>query len=198
MQALREREDANCDAEDDRSLRPREPGAPGENPEERSRPDHTHQGEAAQAAFPLHESHHRKLPDRNPGGEDKPDHSDRRLAHMCGVLGERRQEFAHHGDAGADQDHVEDDEGDEDAIPGHIRVASGLTPPLAMARRRHELQHSHEHEERHCIEQEKEREGARVGRASYRAGDERTERETDVHRHSLLGEGCVTTFWRRQ
>ena len=198
VQALRQGEDTDGDAEDDRGLGAGEPGAPGEHPEKRTRPDDTHEGEAAQAAFPLHELHHRQLPDRNPGGEDKPDHADRRLAHVCGVLGERRQELAHHGDAGADQDHVEDDVGDEDAIPGHVRVASGLTPPLAMARRRHELQHSDEHEERHCVEQEEEGECARVSRASYRAGDERTERETDVHRHPLLGEGCVTTLWWRQ
>ena len=198
MQALREGEDTNGDAEDDRGLRAGEPGAPGEHPEERARPDSTHEGEAAQAAFALHELHDRELPDRNSGGEDKPDHADRRLAHVCGVLGKRRQELAHHGNAGADQDHIEDDVGDEDAIPCHIRVASGLTPRLAMARRRHELQHSHEHEERHRIEQEEERERARVRRPRYGAGNERTERETDVHRHPLLGEGCVTTFRRRQ
>ena len=198
VQALRQGEDTDGDAEDDRGLRAGEPGASGEHPEERTRPDDTHQGEAAQAALALHELHHRQLRDRNPGGEDKPDHADRGLTHVCGVLGERREELAHHGDAGADQDHVEDDVGDEDAIPCHVRVASGRTLRLAMARRRHELQHSDEHEEGHGIEQEEKGERARVGRASDGAGDERAERETDVHRHPLLGEGCVTTFRRRQ
>jgi len=47
VQALREREDANGDAEDDRSLRAGEPGASGEDSEERACPDDTHEGEAA-------------------------------------------------------------------------------------------------------------------------------------------------------
>ena len=198
VQALRDREDANGDAEDDRSLRTGEPGAPGENAEERTGPDDTHEREAAQPASAFDEPHHRQLADRHPGGEDKPDHSDCRLAHVCGVLGERREELAHHGNAGADQDHVEDDEGDEDAVPCHVRVASGLAPGLTVARRWHELQHSHEHDERHRIEQEEKRERARVGCARNGASDERTEREADVHRHPLLREGRVTTMWWRQ
>ena len=198
VQALRESEDADGDAEDDRSLRAGEPGAPGEDPEERTGPDDTHQGEAAQPALAFHELHHRQLADRHPGGEDKPDHSDSRLAHMCGVLGERREELAHHGNTGADQDHVEDDERDEDAVPCHVRVAPGRATCLAMARRWHELQHSHEHEERHGIEQEEKRERAGVGRSRDGAGDKCPEREADVHRHPLLCKGRVTTVWWRQ
>ena len=198
MQALGYGEDTNSDAEDDRGLRAGEPSASYEHPEERARPDDAHQGEPAQAAFSLHELHHRQLRDRNPGREDKPDHPDRGLAHVCGVFGERREELAHHGDAGTDQDHVEDDEGDEGAIPCDIRIASGRTLRLPMARRRHELQHSDEHEKGHGIEQEEKGERARVGRSSDGARDERAERKTHVHRHPLLGEGRVTTSRRRQ
>jgi hypothetical protein len=198
VQALRKREDTYGNAEDDRSLRTREPGAAGEDSEERTRPDDTHQGQAPQPALAFHEFHHRQLADRHAGGEDKPDHSDCRLTHVGGVLGEGREELAHHGNAGADQDHVEDDEGDEDAVPRDVRIASRRASRFTVARRRHELQHSHEHEERHRIEEEEEGEGAGMGRARNGAGDKRPEREANVHRHPLLRKGCVTTMWRCQ
>ncbi len=59
VQALREGEDTDGDAEDDRRLRSREPGAAREHPEKRSRPDDAHQSEAAQAPLALDELHDR-------------------------------------------------------------------------------------------------------------------------------------------
>ena len=192
METLGEREDGDGTPEDDRSLIAREPDAPGEHTEKRSGPDDTHQRQAAQPPLAFDELDHRKLPECHHRREDEPDHADRRLAHVRGVLCERREELAHHRDAGADQDHVQKDVGDENAVPRHVRIAAGLTPLLAMTRRRYELQHDDEDEERHGVQQEQEGEGARVGSARDCARDERAECEADVHRHALLGECSVT------
>ena len=90
MEALGESEDPDGNCEDDRSLSAREPGAPGEHPEKRSGPDNTHQRETAQPPPAFDELHHRKLPECHHRREDEPDHTDRRLAHVRGVLRERR------------------------------------------------------------------------------------------------------------
>ncbi len=117
---------------------------------------------------------------------------------MRGVLGERREQLAHDRDARTDEDHVQDDVGDEHPIPCDVCVPTGFAPLLSMPRRGHELQDGDKGQERHGVEQEENGEGARVGRARDGARDERAECEPDVHRHPLLGEGCVTTLGRCQ
>ena len=199
MEALGEREDADGDREDDRSLIAREPGAPGKHPEKRSGPDDTHQCQAAQPPPAFDELYNRKLPECHHRREDEPDHADRGLAHMRGVLCERRQELAHHRDAGADQDHVQKDIGDEYAVPRNVRIAARLAPLLAMARRRYELQYDDEDQERHGVQQEQKGEGARVGGARDCTRDKRAECEADIHRHALLGErGVAAPGWRQR
>ena len=64
-------------------------------------------------------------------------------------------------DAGADEDHVEKDVGDEDAVPHDVRVAAGLRLRRDGARRRYEPQHDDEDEEGHGVQQEQK--GERLG-----------------------------------
>jgi len=134
VQALGQREDADGDAEHDGRLSAGEPGASGEHPEQGRCPDHAHQRESAQTPSAFDELDHRELAERDSGGEDEPDHPDRRLADMRGVLRERWQQLAHHSNACADQDDVQDDVGEKDAIAGDVCVAARLTVLLTMAR----------------------------------------------------------------
>jgi hypothetical protein len=179
-------------------MRSREPGAAGHDAEQCAGPDDPHQGKAAQPPFALDELHDRQLSDRDSGREHEPDQADPELADMRRVLRERRQQLAHHRDACADEDDVQDDVGQEDAIAHDVRVPPRVAVLLAMSRRRQELQHAGEHEKRDRVEQEEQRERARVCGAGDRAGDERAESEPNVHRHPLLREGRVTARGRRQ
>ena len=150
-------------------------------------PDDTHQGESAQAACPSTSFITGSCAIATPAEKTN---------QITLIAGRSRARCSwrteggapHHGDAGADQDHVEDDEGDEDAIPCDIRVASG-TLRLPMARRRHEFRHAMN--TRKVMGVSRKRNVTRsVGGASDGAGDERAERETHVHRHPLLGEAA--------
>ena len=90
MQALAQSEHCNGDAEHDRRLGPRQPASAGHDGEEGSSPDDPHEREPAQAALALDELDDRELRQRDDAGEDEPQDADRGLAHVCGVLCERR------------------------------------------------------------------------------------------------------------
>ncbi len=192
VQAFAEGEHRDRDAEDDGRLSSREPGAADEHCKERSGPDHSHEREPPQAALALDELHDGQLPERDASREDEPEHPDRGLAHVRGVLRERREELTHHRDPRSDEDDVEDDEAKKDAIAEHVGVAAGLVVRLDVARCGDEPQHRHEDEKRRGVEQEEEREGAGVGRACNCAGDQTAECDAEVHRHPLLREGGMS------
>ena len=135
MEALGQREDADGDAEDDRCVRSGEPRAAGHDAEQGAGPDDPHQGEAAQPSPAFDELHDRQLPDRDSRREHEPDQADPELADMRRVLRERRQQLAHHRDACADEDDVQDDVGQEDAIAHDVCVAPRVAVLLAMSRR---------------------------------------------------------------
>ncbi|MDX6388313.1 MAG: hypothetical protein QOD85_2115 [Gaiellaceae bacterium] len=136
VQALGQGEDADGDAEDDRRVRSGEPGASGHHAEECAGPHDPHQGETAQPPPAFDELHDGQLPDCDSGREHEPDQADPELADMRGVLRERRQQLAHHRDACADEDDVQDDVGQKDAIAHDVCVPARVAMLLAMTRRR--------------------------------------------------------------
>ncbi len=117
---------------------------------------------------------------------------------MRGVLRERREELAHHGDPCADEDDIEDDVPEKHTVAEHVGVTAGLVVRLDMTRRGYEPQHCDEDEKRRGIEQEEKRERARVRRSRDRAGHQSTERDAEVHSHPLLREGGVTPVLGRK
>ncbi len=198
VQAFAQSEHRDRDAEDEGRLSSGEPGPADQHRHERAGPDQAHQREPAHSALALDELHDGQLPERDAAREDEPEHPDRRLAHVRGVLRERREELAHHRDAGADEDDVEDDVAKKDTVAEHVGVAAGLVVSLDVTRGGNEPQHPGEDEKRGGVEQEEERERTRVVRACDRAGDEPAERDAEVHRHPLLREGGMTPVFRRE
>ncbi len=63
---------------------------------------------------------------------------------MRRVLGERRQQLDHDRDPSADEDDVEHDVGEEDAVADHVPITARLVMRLDVARCRDESQHRHE------------------------------------------------------
>ena len=194
VQAFAQGEHGDRDTEDDGGLSSGEPGPADQHRNERAGPDHTHQREPAHPALAFDELHDRQLPERDAACEDEPEHPDRRFAHVRAVLREGREELAHDGDPGADEDDVEDDVAEKDAVAQDVGVAAGLVVRVDVTRRGNDPQHGDEDEERGGVEQEQKRERARVRRAGDGAGDEAAERDTEVHGHSLLRESGVTPF----
>ncbi len=198
VQAFAQGEDGNRDTEDDGRLSSGEPGPAEQHRDERAGPDHAHQREPAQSALAFDELHDGQLPERDPAREDEPEHPDCRLAYVRGVLRERREELAHHGDPRADEDDIEDDVAEKDSVAQHVRVPAGLVVRLDMTRRGNEPQHCDEDEKRRGVEQEENRERARVRRSRDGTGHQPAERDAEVHRHPLLREGGVTAILGRK
>ncbi len=198
VQALAQGEHGDRNAEDHGRLGSREPGPSDQHDEERAGPDHAHQCKATHTASPLDELHDRELTDRDNAGEEEPEHPDRRLAHLRGVLRERREKLTHDRDPGADEDDVQEDVAEEDSVAQHVGVAAGLVVLLDVARCGDEAQHGDEDEKRGGVKEEEKRERARVRGSRDGAGHEPAERDTEVHGHPLLSESGVTPLLRRE
>ena len=136
VQALPESEHGDRHAEDDGRLGSGEPSPADQHRDERSRPDHAHQREPTHASPALDELHDRQLAERDDAGEHEPEHPDRRLAHVRGVLRERRQQLAHDRDPGADEDDIEKDVAQKDTVAENVGVAAGLVMRFDMTWRR--------------------------------------------------------------
>ncbi len=198
VQAFPQGEGGDRNTEDDGRLSSGEPGPAEQHRDERAGPDHAHQREPAQSALAFDELHDGQLPERDPAREDEPEHTDCRLAYVRGVLRERREELTHHGDPCADEDDIEDDVAEKDSVAQHVRVPAGLVVRLDMTRRGNEPQHCDEDEKRRGVEQEENRERARVRRSRDGTGHQPAERDAEVHRHPLLREGGVTAILGRK
>ena len=199
VQALSNREDRDRPAEQERGLRAGEPFPGSGDGGERSHPEQPHQREAAQAARSLDQLRDGKLCDGNDGGGDKPEDTNRGIAHVRSVLGERRQQLGHHRNAGADEDDVEHHVRDERAVSEHVGVASRLVVILADSYRGQQPQHDDEDQKRRRVQEKEERERPRVVGPRDRAGDEAAQRDAEVHRHALLCERrMATVLWRQR
>jgi len=198
VQALAESEHADGDPEDDRRLRPRQPGAPCHHGEERARPDHAHQREPAHTAVTLDELDDGKLRERDDAREHEPQHTDRGLTHVSGVLRERRQQLGHDRDAGTDEDDVQPHVRDERAVAKHVGIAARLLVCLDAVGHADQPQDPDEDEERSGVQQKEERERLGMCSPCDRTGDEAAERDAEVHRHPLLCECRVAPVGRRQ
>ena len=197
VETFAKREGGDRQRERERCRPPVEPVADGRDPEERDPPDDAHQREPAHPAPSLDELYDGQLRERDDERYLEPEDADRALAHVRRVLRERRQELARDGDPGADEDDVERDIREEGAVAEHVGVAARLRG-LFASRCRNETQDRDEDEERCGVDQEEDRERAGVSRARDQAGNEAAERESEVHRHPLLGECGVPARRRRQ
>src|SRR5207247_1286793 len=80
---------------------------------------------------------------------------------------------------------------DEGAVAQHVRVASRLLVRLDPVRNVDQSEDPDEDEKGECIQQEEERERARMRGPCDRTRNEPAECDAEVHRHALLREGGV-------